>query len=257
MIYEYALTEPDGVALDQIRSNKNRLALRKADLRMTKCGCSTYSRDKDFATTLSEIHEPNQLRYVCRQLCQETSGLSIRYNDVYISSEWLLNYTKSLRAEYVLFDNFISCCSSDALDRLRRIVIYDTTHDDPTSSPLNKEQTLSSNLIRFCRERPNITVIVRFNWFDLWANDDAGWLLGYMVDIAVCLRKSNHYPFSHTENSHLLFMLIDCPKNLRFSLTHYLGPKSVDLGLLDYYGYAEEDIEKYREVVIAMHENGI
>lgn len=186
------------MALDQLRSNKNRLALRRAKLCIKKAGCSTYNRDKDFATAFTEIHEPNQLRYVCRQLCQETSGLSTLYNDIYISNEWVPNddISASMSMVYKLFDNFKNSGSAGSLAGLRRIVIYDSGYPRDTIEHVGDlRKLISTALVPFCRSNRNTTVIVRFDWVNTWPHDDAEFLLADMVGMSLAIREIDSFPW--------------------------------------------------------------
>ncbi|KAI4670683.1 uncharacterized protein J4E88_009775 [Alternaria novae-zelandiae] len=90
MIYEYALTEDEG------------LFVQRWPAMHLKAAGATYRTD------------PNQLKFTCRQLYAETTGLSLRYNELIFDD----------CASFDTFDEFTGTyCTSAHFERVKRIVI--------------------------------------------------------------------------------------------------------------------------------------
>ena len=90
MIYEYALTEDDG------------LVVQRWPAMHLKAAGATYRTD------------PNQLKFTCRQLYAETTGLSLRYNELIFDD----------CASFDTFDEFTGTyCTSAHFERVKRVVI--------------------------------------------------------------------------------------------------------------------------------------
>lgn len=195
-LYEYALTEDGGLVSDVI----------------CKFGYWTRFRAADRAD--ADPTDSNQLRYVCRQLYAETTGLGLRFNDVIFQS----HPEDSIVSVYDIFHRFIHNCSPEYLAIIRRIELVDNHQDSPQRVFLFVGLQ-SSDLVRFCQIYDQTTVIVRF--------DSRSWIGGtqyvrFMVFLHDVLRGVAMFPcnFHRHENYwDLLFSHIPCPPNLRFSLT--------------------------------------
>jgi hypothetical protein len=108
--------------------------------------------------------ESNQLRYVCRQLYEETSRLCLRYNDLTFCCQDE-TARRNFITVYDVFDHFHNNCAQHLLGDIRRITKLDDATDPPTVLT-NFEDLLSPPLVRYCREFPQATVLVRFEWVD-------------------------------------------------------------------------------------------
>jgi hypothetical protein len=84
--------------------------------------------------------ESNQLRYVCRQLHQETAGLGLRLNDL----TFVDIRTYGRISAYDQFSRFMRNCSSQQLRSIKRATIIDDStspyypYDDPTANVMNR-----------------------------------------------------------------------------------------------------------------------
>jgi len=141
MIYKYALTEYKGLTAK-----------------------SNLGGPIQFGIRHSENHEerdPNQLRYVCHQLYQETNGLGIRLNSLDFYDTW--QYSQPNVYEH--FCHALSLCSARNFTQLRRITLVDHKSMPPTAHQRSFRIRHSfSSVEQICRGHPHITVIIRFSW---------------------------------------------------------------------------------------------
>ena len=252
MIYEYALTKPGGLVADVVR------------------GLDAWTR---FRAAENEEHqelESNQLRFVCRQLYVETSALGMRYNDL----TFRLPDEEAFVTIYDLFDRFYHSCSATYLKDIRCITIIDDETDWPEEA-VQLESLLLPSLIRFCQEFTKATVIVRFNWLEMWREatthappED----IDCMIYLSLALGRPNPFP---SDSGCLLggladqlsthFANVQCPDNLRFSCAHIHDEEFAEQNADGVFGQeggpdgkgARGDYRPWLEIARRVHENGV
>ncbi|KAF1978826.1 hypothetical protein BU23DRAFT_563717 [Bimuria novae-zelandiae CBS 107.79] len=104
MIYEYALTDSDGLFYRFTRAD--------ADANIFRMVASREAAADPTAM------ESNQLKYVCRQLHNETAGLEIGFND--------LTFYRTNDTDPVLWDSlggFLGSCSPSVPTRIRNVAL--------------------------------------------------------------------------------------------------------------------------------------
>lgn len=141
-MYEYALTEEGGLVKDNVFSNGTAVA----EGRFWAAG--------DQAT----MGEANQLKYVCRQLYQETKGLGIRLNDLTFRSSYGAS-ASSLFRHFLLYECTLNCHA-----HIKSVIVEETvyfTHDTPNPFLSTWRQ---EHIRRFLEVSPcaSITVNLRF-----------------------------------------------------------------------------------------------
>jgi hypothetical protein len=250
MIYGYALTEEGGLVADVDSKVNTWIRFRAAD-------------------NDDHTHESNQLRFVCCQLHVETSALSLRYND--LTFGW-----RSYRFQtvYDMFDRFYETCAPNHLNDIKGITILDHETLVPTEQ-VCLSKLLSPTLIRFCQERPYITVIVRFMWLNdaPQSADDDDEIIDSMIFLSKILERPHFFPSEEggfiTEMVEKLvtnFEGVECPSNPRFTCAHlfdedaaWRNAHSIIDAMLD--GRDEDfrasEIMKWVEIARRVHEIGI
>jgi hypothetical protein len=214
MVYEYALSVPEGVSME-----------------IRHIGCSNDD-DSDSDSVLVPsitrngrgLGEVNQLRYVSQQLRLETEGIVLRVNDVHFDILPSLNH----------LNMFIEDCSTAISSRLNRIILHQV-EGLLTSRVLDLLDDTSS-ISQYCRANPQIRVILRcgpsrshcYFWLGLhnfasrcFRGHDAFDLPRYSL-LPARLFESTHFSMADAARTHL-------PETLRFTLCNDL-----DLALTDW-----------------------
>lgn len=203
--------------------------------------------------------ESNQLRYVCRKLHEETSGLGSRYNDLTFCCQDE-TARRNFITVYDVFDHFHNNCAQHLLGDIRRITILDDATDPPIVLK-NLENLLSPPLVRFCRVFPQATVLVRFEWvdpkFEIYEEIDC------MISISQALERPSPFPSDVGQIfgglSDILedyFGTVDCPRNLRFSCSHVLDEERIKKNM-ERIGREVGDCEQWMMIARKVHEEGI
>jgi hypothetical protein len=178
----------------------------------------------------------------------------------------------TLAAVYYLFDHFVNHCSPAYLNDIRRIETFDDTTKPPTEQVV-LERLLSPSLVRFCREYPKATVILRFAWEYHQVRP---------LYLAKALKRPNPFPretgghsggLAHAMVQH--FQVHDCPANLRFSCASWFDAKDTQIDVTAFLEledeeeeYQEEDkdaywtrykrrMQEWTDMIKRVHENGI
>lgn len=200
IIYEYALTEHRGLLVHYNQSLNKSLLCRFVP---------TYDHTR---------HEPNQLRYVCRQLHIETSALGLRYNDITFRSA-----PYQVISVYDMFDAFYASTPAKYLADIRKVTILDTSTKLPYQQVV-LDELLSKSVLQFCRQNPKTKVIARFQWENRYPAD-------CMTALSVALGRGDPFPSSPGVFRCLSTVALgtwfegagaSCPDNLRFSCSHGL-----------------------------------
>jgi hypothetical protein len=241
IIYELVLAEEGGLIADAV------LHLNK----WTQFSANSIQTDGS--------RESNQLRYVCRQLYEETSRLCLRYNDLTFCCQDE-TARRNFITVYDVFDHFHNNCAQHLLGDIRRITKLDDATDPPTVLT-NFEDLLSPPLVRYCREFPQATVLVRFEWVD--AKFETYEDIDCMISISQALERPNPFPSDAGQIfgglSDILedyFGTVDCPRNQRFSCSHILDGERVKKNT-DRIGRDVGDREQWMTIARKVHEEGI
>jgi len=163
MIYSYALSSSQPVLASVISGNTEDDRIRIPKLYTQ--GENDTTKKCHFPQALND--EFNQLRYVCRTLCQETRGLSLRYNDFIFMSE-----TETSARE--LCSQFLQAIPASAQARIQQIgLIEGNTKQAVTKASIGGPawfgigQVLTGAtcpiIYAFCRLHPTAKVILRLN----------------------------------------------------------------------------------------------
>ncbi|KAF2878032.1 hypothetical protein BDV95DRAFT_589015 [Massariosphaeria phaeospora] len=186
LIYEYALTEEKGL-IGELPDNS-----------------STNPRlyaTRDPHTNLPD-REANQLKYVCLQLHNETTGLAAKLNDL----ELLFHYTTERTGSQV-FEAFVQNCSISYEKNIRKVVIIHAQDSDDIRRRIGHDTTIllcrllsgidSPLLYEFCKRNPKARVVVRYDAFRAH-NDDMEvcdrWIWQHAV-MSRILRGKSEYTF--------------------------------------------------------------
>ncbi|KAF2122108.1 hypothetical protein BDV96DRAFT_682119 [Lophiotrema nucula] len=114
-----------------------------------------------YLTQKDEV-EANQLKYVCRQLHQDTSGLELAYNTIVFFGE-VNRYDKMVQCSRFLYH-----CGKQWKSRLRRMILRDEIHPEPETTTrdfslwlFDKDHPLygaNQSIAQFTVENPKATV---------------------------------------------------------------------------------------------------
>jgi len=119
MIYEYALTEPDGL---YFRWQGGRNPPRNCSPFGCKNEFHMYpSLDAALSAKDSDGTEANQLKYVCKQLYSETTGLGLKFNDLHFVRKDI-----TVPPSERQFEHFIEHCTPRKLSLIRGVVLSKT-----------------------------------------------------------------------------------------------------------------------------------
>ncbi|KAF2877760.1 hypothetical protein BDV95DRAFT_588794 [Massariosphaeria phaeospora] len=136
MIYEYALTEQ--VPLFATPHNANRVP------KLYVAG-GLFPQPPDIPfEDWARGFEVNQLRYVCRQMHDETRGLALALNNLTFHGRKSGGRTGSRQ-----FEDFLECISSISKNYIHNVTILD-------------ERTRHPMIYDFCRQHPASRVIIRY-----------------------------------------------------------------------------------------------
>lgn len=188
MIYEYVLTEEGGIIAEGpvepfFLPNNSNLVTRFCDYSYF------LADDRDAWTSSPEMKYPsqpehNQLRHVCSQLREETSGLSIRFNDLIFIEPWLKDDEEIVDDDHLMYT--LNSLSHTQLQWLRRIIVL-----DKNTLPHNIEPNMialkcgpSSPLVNVLAQYPQLRIIVRFSWNDYLRHDSI-----FYVDSLSCVLR--------------------------------------------------------------------
>ncbi|KAF2244822.1 hypothetical protein BU26DRAFT_553930 [Trematosphaeria pertusa] len=149
IIYEYALTEPDGLTY----RNSEFCAARLVAHEPGDAGLNSGTR--------LDYVEANQLQYVSREMRRETRGLGIVYNDL-----TFVGTSNNLATSQ--FALFLRVCASRHLDYIRTITLRHRDTDlgpRPVAQDKFEDDHESANIFMdFCHKRPNATVKWHVPW---------------------------------------------------------------------------------------------
>jgi hypothetical protein len=103
----------------------------------------------------------NQLKYSCRQLCDETAGLEIKFNKIYVAGSAHFSAGPAK-----LFSGFLATCSVTKAAWLTSVILRNFYyHYDPDI--LVESVALLLSIADFCRSQPNVNVRYIPAYFDL------------------------------------------------------------------------------------------
>lgn len=187
IIYEYALTEVDGLVI--IETSNQKTSTSKFKL--------CYGDEK--------YEEANQMKFACRQLHVETRGLGLKLNKLRFMSN----------CHMMSFRRFLSTCSIKQQQSLRRITLsfrygYLRTHYALIT-------TIRPNLLAFCTANPQCEMIIRLKSYytskSLLKKIIYGSQLQYLLHQTCSeIFPAAHYrPFIDSMSHHV----INCPTNLK------------------------------------------
>lgn len=203
--------------------------------------------------------EANQLKYVCRQLRNETSCLELRYNSMHFSY-WTGDETNYKQFYgYECFAFFYKNCRPEVRQNVKKVEILhrnerihdpDWQVDFPRTRDIWQDQWIRDSIFEgcdtfrlydICRERPDLSIILRYNYS---AQRPTGWMLLFDTCLtqrligrptSIALEENEVYnietcgrsiPNSLRQREKLRFVArhlpedTDRPKNLRFSLKY-------------------------------------
>jgi hypothetical protein len=220
MIYEYALTEEGGLIGD--------VPFSPCDSWIRFRGANEVNREA--------AKESNQLRYACRQLYAETTGLDLPYNDIVFPLQYR---GPTVVIVYDHFDQFVYNCSPIYLTQIKRITILDNENlKEKDLAYGDLETILSPDVFRFCPNYSTCAVIVRFDWpFDT-GSIQYHQSFEYIDAMYYCLRGHARMPTNiHKYNTAQRYWFarrfkgVPCPANLCFSIEWKLDEERVSEGL--------------------------
>lgn len=177
LIFEFALTGKHGLRFDFDDGDTGRLYTFEPKPRISLV---TFPRRPPIQHVRNKPLETNQLRYVCKQLYNETSGVILRLNDLNFHSDLIEKldgndkfqaFLRFRRERCLLFPFSTFATSSTWIPlprtQLRRIVVH---YQDPlynlSASKFWAKKILTSELTEFCDNNPNCTVQLNLNFFD-------------------------------------------------------------------------------------------
>ncbi|KAH4068847.1 hypothetical protein HBH98_077440 [Parastagonospora nodorum] len=107
----------------------------------------------------------NQLKFVSRQLYQETAGTELKYNRVVFDDS-------SPSASTKRFFRFVTSCSAPKLQWLRQVVIEEKSNkeDESTMDWVRDNVHSILTLLDFCSKNPQITVLYRIPRFQIFCS---------------------------------------------------------------------------------------
>jgi hypothetical protein len=240
MIYEYALTEDDGLVVQTSNDSGKRFALYNY----------TNAFDQPFRPA-------NQMSLVRRQLYSETAGMSLRLNDSFTFVD-INRHSTSYRD----FNRFVAACSASKLSQIRRLILHDAKllvlHGERPSgtvrSELQRKCRVFSDVNRVCRTFPDVQVVMRLGWEKYMP------MMGYIacMDTVYNTRYNEHvFPAASTHYRTFVARHFDgtWPANLRFSVTReFLEQLARDeMAVL----YKEDEADTMVGFARLLHENGI
>lgn len=105
----------------------------------------------------------NQLKFVSRQLYQETAGTELKDNRIVFDDS-------SPSASTKRFFRFFTSCSAPKLQWLREVAIEgkSTKEDESTMDWLRDNAKYMLPLLDFCAKNPHTTVFFRVPWFPIF-----------------------------------------------------------------------------------------
>ncbi|KAH7064397.1 hypothetical protein BKA63DRAFT_572304 [Paraphoma chrysanthemicola] len=139
IIYEYALTENGGLAVDMWDDFSHALVFRAAKENGTR-------------------EDSNQLRLVCRQLHSETNSLGLHYNDITLKDA---RHGRDVWA-YAQFARLVKSVAPTQLAAITRIILLDYFAELVDTRVLPRYGP-DSAVQQHCRNYPGTDVVVRLN----------------------------------------------------------------------------------------------
>ena len=166
MIYSYALTNSVPVLATVVSINTDDGSIQIPKIYAQEEHHTRYTLE----TPQTPKAEFNQLRYVCRLLCQDTRGLSLRYNDLVFMKE-----PGTRTPAQAICARFLEAIPASAQARIRQItVIADTVTPRPLEhASITRDcwydigQLLTGGeypiIHSFCRANPTAKVVLRYD----------------------------------------------------------------------------------------------
>jgi hypothetical protein len=193
----------------------------------------------------------NQMRYVCRQLKEETTGLEIRFNKLTFFD---MGYGHAIRRPFCsdLID-FGYICAPICLRKIKHITICDIDGKsyDASRSQLGMDPVMNATIMSLCRNYPSMTVTIE------------SWPYPTLADTFLLSRYlANSWPLP--ESDALEEDALDLsppsitiyPRNLRFAFRHPPYPESLQFEIETYYEN-EEDHAELLNVANKMYAEGL
>jgi hypothetical protein len=125
---------------------------------------------------IKEKEEYNQIKYVCRQLYNETSGLGLSWNSLHFRDSLkefaFRNRDLSIIDDHLFgryhFQGFLSTSSSTTTAKLRSVNFHEGPVDPMSfyGSLHSIKEVLESPVVDFARGTPGCTITVTFCWLD-------------------------------------------------------------------------------------------
>lgn len=255
MIYEYALSYDDGL-----------LEIAGFTLPQVQHFQPMYYTTAQLRSHGVHFTRQNPLRYVCRQLYQETTGLALKFNDLTWHGKDRVSPSGSSPPAEVYpwhwLERFLFDCSATRLDWIRKITILDNGHPQKPHDEFHVPFGPSSLIHHFCVQHPNATVIARFNWQN--ARSGGGLYIFYMAMVHRSLRGSYPFPFLRGIINRMAmwrqrrrgpWIERQWPSNLRISVSNYFLRGRARDALSSY--CPDADVEELVGVAKELHDNGI
>jgi len=155
MIYEYALTEQDGLFTqrnDDYEEYDTGIILGEAPKRRVKFWPSSDPNSRK---------EYNALPFVCRQLFQETKGLELRCNTLTFRTTHRYQ-REDLNNGLEYLKDFLSTCSLETKALLKNVTVISNDWPSASYQFLNLGGT---SIVDFCANYPTATITIRLQKF--------------------------------------------------------------------------------------------
>ena len=164
-------------------------------------GALTYRTSPTSGASYFEGHTPgteyNRLRYVCRQLNSETSGLCLRFNDLYFPHTLIngLNH----------YTDFLRDCPEHHLNRIKKLIIEGKAGFKDWKHILEDWERVCTaisfpNLHDFCSKHPTSVVIVRYDYLGNGTKSQSQWVI-YSAVFCLSLRGSHDFNLTPGEET--------------------------------------------------------
>jgi hypothetical protein len=212
--------------------------------------------DEDQSTNASPwmsetgIHA-NQMRYVCRQLKEETTGLEIRFNKLTFFD---MGYGHATRRPFCSdLIKFGYLCAPVYLQKIKHITICDIDGKsyDASHSQLGMDPVMNATIASLCRNYPSTTVTIE------------SWPYPTLADTFILSKHlANAWPLPESdllEEDAQDFgppSVTIYPRNLRFASRHSPYPESLRFELETYYE-DEDDYAELLEIANQMYVEGL
>jgi hypothetical protein len=193
----------------------------------------------------------NQMRYVCRQLREETTGLEIRFNKVTFFD---VGYGHATRRPFCrdLID-FGYICAPIYLRKIKHVTICDIDGKsyDASRFQLGMDPVMNAIIVSLCRNYPSTTVTIE------------SWPYPTLADTFILSKHlGNAWPLPESdileEDAHDFGppSITVYPRNLRFAFRHPSYPGSLQYELETYHE-DEEDYANLLEIANSMYAEGL